>query len=170
MNKKGQTLLEVIVATGVLSVGLVAVLGLVTQSLLVSGSSKYRTQATFFAQEPIEKIETIRNCNLQAIDEGTSVEWDQNFYTQDGWYDDGFTLTGSPYVYEFLSVTEEHDYGGIWEGLYYHKLDGKVFHRYTHITKYQGREDARLIEIKVTWPDSRGTSQIEISRVLTEWR
>jgi len=114
MRNKGQTLLEVIIATGIISVSMVAILGVVIQSLVAGAESKQRTQATFLAQDAIERILTVRNWNNNLIKEGNMVDWDYNFYTEDGYYDYGSCCTGTPYTFtKFSGVTPTHDYGGI---------------------------------------------------------
>lgn len=168
---KGQTLLEVIIATGVLSVGLIAVLSLVTQSLLVSGSSKYRTQATFYAQDAIDRITSVQNANADPDSWYYGSGWDYNFYTSDGWYTYGECCYGGYFEFNYNGPTEKHDMD-VW-GMgdsFLTEIDGKKFKRYIHIEAYEGRNDARKVSVKVTWPDSRGEQQVEISTILTNWQ
>jgi len=45
-GKKGSTLIEVIIATAVISIAMTAILGLVTQSLVIVASVKQKTYLT----------------------------------------------------------------------------------------------------------------------------
>jgi hypothetical protein len=167
MKNKGQTLLEVIIATGMISVALVAIMGIVIQSLVANAESKQRTQATFLAQDAIERILTVRNWNNALIKGGGFVSWDQNFYSGDGYYDYGTCCTGTPYTFtKFAGTDPIHDYGGMWEGMINHEYDGIIFKRYIEVKKRNGIEEERDVNIRVTWTSSKGIGEVFISTVI----
>lgn len=72
-TKKAQTLVETLVAVGVILTVLVAAYGLVIQGLKVSRLSLEKTQAFNLAQEGIEKIRNKRDSNYKQ-----GVEWLQD--------------------------------------------------------------------------------------------
>lgn len=164
MRNKGQTLLEVIIATGVVSVALVAIIGIVVQSLVASAESKQRTQATFLAQDVIERILTVRNWNYKLIKSGNPIDWDYNFYTQDGYYDYGSCCTGTPYEFSFLNTNLVDDTLSTFDLLNY---DGISFTRYIEI-KNNGSSEERVVNVKVTWPSSKGTGEVILSTIITK--
>ena len=60
MRQKGFTLLEVLVAMLVLSIGLLGLAGLMASSLRNNHSAYYRTQATWLAYDVIDRMRTNR--------------------------------------------------------------------------------------------------------------
>lgn len=63
MDKKGQGLLETIVALGIIMSALVAVLSLVISNLITERVADMRLQALNFAREGIEAVKNIRDSN-----------------------------------------------------------------------------------------------------------
>ncbi|OHA66878.1 MAG: hypothetical protein A3C04_02450 [Candidatus Wildermuthbacteria bacterium RIFCSPHIGHO2_02_FULL_45_25] len=61
--RKGFTLIEVIVAVGIITVGVVGVLSLVNQSLSLSTDLRNRIVATYLAQEGVELVRNMRDYN-----------------------------------------------------------------------------------------------------------
>lgn len=75
LNKTtGFTLLEVMVAMVIFSIGLLGLAGLMSQSLTYTNSSQYRTQATFLAYDMLDRM---RNNRVQASDPtlGYNIDW-----------------------------------------------------------------------------------------------
>lgn len=61
MKTKGFTLLEVMVAMVIFSIGLLGLAGLMSQSLSYNSSSQFRTQATFLAYDMLDRMRNNRN-------------------------------------------------------------------------------------------------------------
>lgn len=172
--KKGQSLLEIIIATAIIVTVITAVLGLVTQSLVASSSAKLKTQASFLAQEAMEIVHNIRDTNWKKVQ-----AWDTNFYTgTDGWYtlvtfDPPPTAnppgTGTGWKLNFASSTETSDGSNI------PPLDGVTFTRYIYVTNDTNNDgtpelDKRKVSVKVTWAEKGTTSKFETSSILTNWQ
>jgi type IV pilus assembly protein PilV len=68
MRQKGFTLLEVLVAMLVLSIGLLGLAGLMASSLRNNHSAYYRTQATWLAYDVIDRMRVNRTGGLAAAD------------------------------------------------------------------------------------------------------
>lgn len=155
---KGQTLLEIIITITIIVLVLLGALGLVTQSLIVSTSSRTKAQAVFLAQEAMETVQNIRDTNWKK-----GLSWDSNFYTSDGWYKINFPYNSdNGWSLGFLNSAETSDPTTI-------SLDGVTFTRSINTSKEGGANDKRRIKIKVTWED-KGTNKYETSEILTNWK
>lgn len=66
-NKKGQSLIEVVVAVGMIGMLLVAILALITLSLKNSRLAKAKTQAVALAQEGVELMRTYRDLSWTGL-------------------------------------------------------------------------------------------------------
>ncbi|MFA5030957.1 MAG: type II secretion system protein [Patescibacteria group bacterium] len=96
--KKGTTIIELVVALGIIITGLLTVVGLIVRSIDVGTRSKNEIVALGFAQEGIEAVRAIRDSNSLAIeaDDGAVSEWNENLFdTEPG---DVFDYTGVPVV------------------------------------------------------------------------
>jgi len=79
--KKGQTLVEVVVAIGIAVSIMTACISMIILANRVSNSNKQRFVATTFAQDALEKIRNIRDTNLRSNNEppsGSSAPFDNN--------------------------------------------------------------------------------------------
>lgn len=160
--RKGQALLEVIIATAIISIGLLVPLSLVVQSMSVGQQSKERTQATFLAQETIERIYSIRDANFN-----NSRVWTDYFYTVDGYYDwDSCCAPSDKYI--FLSEVKQSDGQVVPSTIPI--LDNVRFYRYIHIKKIN---DSKIeINVEVTWPreyNNNPVGRVNLSSIITKW-
>lgn len=189
MKKRGQTLLEIIIATSVVAIALVPLLLLVTSLLIAQAESKERVQATFLAQEAIEYIHNARDSAINK-----NLPWFEYFTFKDaqgnvrsGWYRLGLDVKNPVVEYRtYYSETngvpnyypDNHDFGP--SGNY--KFDGMEFKRYIAIKKIP---DSNMIEVivTVTWPHQfvwdyeEGTAvspkvkgRVVLREYLTEWK
>jgi prepilin-type N-terminal cleavage/methylation domain-containing protein len=69
-NKKGFTLLEVMLALGVITIGLMGVSSLVLQNIQVQDINKNYLVASMLAQEGLELVRNIRDTNFLKMDLG----------------------------------------------------------------------------------------------------
>lgn len=80
MNNKGQTLLEVMLAIGIMVFGVISIISLsITSSVMARRTSK-ELVATQLAREGVEAVHNIRDSNWLAIDDGEAVSWNTNLY------------------------------------------------------------------------------------------
>lgn len=84
---KGQSLVEVIVAVGAMSLLLVALLSLVSLSLRNSRLARDRAQAVALAQEGVELLRAYRDyawSELVSLSNGTNYNLPENWVVEDG--------------------------------------------------------------------------------------
>lgn len=67
-KNSGFTLVELLIAISILSVGLLGIAGLAGTSIKASGSSQNATQANNLAQDRMESLQTVSFNNLQSTD------------------------------------------------------------------------------------------------------
>ncbi|OGY79665.1 MAG: hypothetical protein A3B74_02740 [Candidatus Kerfeldbacteria bacterium RIFCSPHIGHO2_02_FULL_42_14] len=80
-TQTGQTLLEVIIAIGVITVGIIGTIALVITSTKAGNVSQNELIATNLAREGIEVARSIRDNNWLAIEANTpGVTWDQDLF------------------------------------------------------------------------------------------
>ncbi|HLD81677.1 MAG TPA: hypothetical protein VJA22_00535 [Patescibacteria group bacterium] len=75
MDNKGQTLLEIVIALGVMIFGIVSVLSLTTRGISTTRTSTNRLIASNLAREGVEVVRGIRDSNWLAKN-----PWDQGIY------------------------------------------------------------------------------------------
>lgn len=79
-QQNGFTLLETIIAIGIILFGLLSILALSTSSLVVSGVSSDEFLATNFAREGMEIVRSVRDSNWLAYDTDSTTEWNAGLY------------------------------------------------------------------------------------------
>ena len=101
MNKKGQTLLEVMLAIGIMTFGIISIISLsITSSVMARRTSK-ELIATQLAREGIEVVHNKRDSNWLAIEDGVALA---------KWYDNIYNVSDSTAVPVFNPVVP----GGGW--------------------------------------------------------
>jgi prepilin-type N-terminal cleavage/methylation domain-containing protein len=78
MNKNGFTLLEMMIASFVIVVGLTAVVTLMLRAAVSVQSASSRLTAVYLAQEGLEIVRNIRDSNWLAQRDNPGILWDQN--------------------------------------------------------------------------------------------
>lgn len=80
-TQEGFTLLETVVAVGIISAGVLSIITLGIVILSASRSTSTRFQANNFAREGIEVVRMVRDSNWLAIDSGnTAVSWNDGLH------------------------------------------------------------------------------------------
>ncbi|MBI2041809.1 MAG: prepilin-type N-terminal cleavage/methylation domain-containing protein [Candidatus Nealsonbacteria bacterium] len=82
-NKKGFTLIEAVLSTFILSVGVLAIFGVIQMIVSFTSGISSRLQATYLAQEGIENIRNIRDSNWLVQRDNPALAWDQGISTTD---------------------------------------------------------------------------------------
>lgn len=142
MIRKGTTLLELVVALGIIITGLLTVVGLIARSIDVGTKSRNEIVALGLAQEGIEAVRAIRDSNSLAIEAGDPLvtTWDrlsepsgEKFdYTGVPVLENDYTtfpenLGDGPWVVDFRANTitdshtqiMQHSGGGSFDGLFF---------------------------------------------------
>lgn len=77
LNQKGFSILEVMLAFGVITIGLLGVLSLALQNAQVQSISKNYLVASMLAQEGLELVRNVRDTNFIRADQGYDWEYGQ---------------------------------------------------------------------------------------------
>lgn len=160
MQKKGFTIIELLIVIFFISVGIIAVLITIQQTMAYAEASSFRLTAIYLAQEGIEIVRNIRDGNwLQEAAWDTNLDpgnWEADYQTQ--------TLTAA-YDGDFLLI----------DGGFYNYSSGTLtsFKRKITIEKQDLDEDAIDDQIKVTitvyWK-VRGSHEVSTEEILYNWR
>jgi prepilin-type N-terminal cleavage/methylation domain-containing protein len=149
-NKKGFTLVEVIIAASILVLGTVGAFSTIAQSIRSTAFAKEKLVASFLAQEAIEIVKNIRNTNWiqgnpwnQGLPEGTwQIDYNDNSF--------------SPYNGAFLNLGPNgysYDLGGI----------PTRFQRKITITQISSNE--LRVKVEVFWSGRK----YEVISAITNW-
>lgn len=82
-GKKGFTLLEMMIAIVVITVGVIAIMSLIHRAILGSQLAASRVQSAYLAQEGLEIVRNIRDSNWLEQRENPEAVWDQNLQPGD---------------------------------------------------------------------------------------
>jgi len=156
-NNKGFTLLETIVATGVIAVGLVSSLTLINNSLILSFSFQDRLIAANLAAEGIEVVRNIRDNNWLK-----SLSWNNGL--SDGNYNVSYSsLSLIPYSDVPLRLNSSN---GIYD--YSSGSDQTIFKRIISITNLSAYE-MRVVST-VNWQRRNRSYSITVEDHLFNWK
>lgn len=139
---KGQSLFEVVTALGVVTIIIVALVALASNSIHNSNFSKDKALATRYAQEAVEWLRKERDNN-----------WDT------------FSIKAVTPTWCLPSLSWTAALVGDCDGDY---ISNTRFEREISFTV----TDAKTIEVQVVvfWQDSKGTHQVISATTLTDWR
>ncbi|MFH1427060.1 MAG: prepilin-type N-terminal cleavage/methylation domain-containing protein [Patescibacteria group bacterium] len=160
--KKGFSILEVIAAIFIISLGLIGVLSLILQNIQVQYVNRNMLIGTELAQEGIELIRNIRDDNWLA-----GRDWDDDLSG------DNYIVDYTGYINSVSDITEARlqirdDVGE--EGFYWHEAtdDDSIFSRLITITTID--INSSLISSLVSWSERGRTHQYQTDTILYNWR
>ncbi len=161
-KKAGFTMIEMIAAIFVVSVGIMGVFSLVSQTISYISIISSRLTAIYLSQEGMEVIRNIRDSNFLKINKGEEGNWD-----------DGL-LTGGPHYnfdYRSQSIPDNtncsgNDYLDINGGFYKCLVSGR-FQREAQITKIE--DDKIEVVIEVSWQERGRTHKVVVREDLYQW-
>jgi|WetSurMetagenome_2_1015567.scaffolds.fasta_scaffold188251_2 prepilin-type N-terminal cleavage/methylation domain-containing protein len=172
ISKKGFTLIELMGAIVVISIGVAAALRVMPSIISDTTVNVSRVTAAFLAQEGIEIIRNIKDTNWLQINNGEGQSWDHGF---------GGCGVASPCEVDYYCVTTDspipsyHDcfrnYGN------YLKLDSNNFYNYTSgsNTKFkrkiiiQSEGQDIIVTVEVFWQDRGKNYNFLAKEKLYEW-
>jgi Tfp pilus assembly protein PilV len=143
-STSGQSLIELLTALAVVLLVIVALVRATTISLRSSSFSKAQSQATAYAQEAIEWVRAERD-----------KDWDE-FSTRAGVT---FCLNSEPVSWLSEGICSADDY----------TLGGR-FKREATLTSVDGEVNQVEVRVVVSWLESGGEHQSQITTYLTNWR
>ncbi len=162
-GRQAFTLLEVLVALFVITVGVGGVFSLVTQTLSFAANAQSQLTATYLAQEGIEIVRNIRDSNFLRIHKGvTSAHWD------DGLTGCESSSTGCEADYTSTSLLSQDRFLNIAQNFYSY-LPGTqtAFKRKIFIDAPS--PDVRNVTVQVSWQERGRTHQVSDATVLYNW-
>ena len=154
--KKGFTLLEVIVAIFLITVGIGGAYALISQTISSTTISSQKLIASYLVQEGIEIVRNIRDTNRlegASWDDGlSSGDWEADYKTQN---------LIQPYVGNFLNIDSDGFYS-------YSSGSPTIFKRKINISP----EDSYILKVivQVEWSERERTHQIKAQENLYNWR
>jgi|SRR3989338_1498623 len=167
-NQKGFSLLEMIAAVMILTIGVSAIAGLINSTISSSRGIEERIIATYLAQEGVEVIRNIRDTSWI---EGEN--WDEDL---DGPNCNELDSSGCPVIgtvrYDSTSIfiiSNPNNWKLMWDGTrYVHNLSGGIFSRHIELTYANDPGGDRALKIKsiVEWRNE----SVEIEEWLYEWQ
>lgn len=167
-NKKGFSFLEVMISVFVLSVGITAVMELMSSNILNSIGSRDATIAAELAQEGIELTRNIRDNNFITDPSEPFDDLDNGICSVD--YDD--VDVSSPGVY----LLNHHNTGGFYTHSSGAGITATKFYRKIDIIGYGSPEIGKKITSTVIWggnsfptPCTLGSKCVYAEDVLTDW-
>ena len=151
-NEKGQSLAELILAFGVVSIVIVSVVGLMTKSVSNLTFSRNKSLATRMAYKTMEWIRTERDNNWQYI------------------YSRSATSSGITYcvVDSVLIHTSWPPSAGSCSSTQY--VTGTNFRREVNLTITDIAYSTVRSRVTVFWSDAQGTHQIVSESLFTNWQ
>jgi len=169
-RQKAFTLVEVLIAISILTVGILSGFILITKVLYNTAVIQDRLTASFLAQEGIELVRQVRDSNFLQIINGESVEW------RDGLADGSYIIkskAGSEQPITLISI----DPG---EGLdFFYDNDTKIynyttgepttFNREIKITTNSDNDDEIRVESKMKWTTKRINFDLTVEDHLFNW-
>jgi len=143
-KQKGFTLLEVIVAISILTVGLLAVASMQGSAIMANASATDVTDATTLAADRLEKLASL------AYDDTDLFDTDS----------DGAAGLGDTGVDNNPATGNDADYGITWQ-----TARGKTYSVYWNIAVDDARVGTKTIQVIVAWQDHGRTKQLTLRHI-----
>ena len=155
MTQKGFTLLEVIVAIFILTVGAGASFALISQAIGSTSLIEQRLVAAYLSQEGLEIVKNLRD---KALLEGRS--WDY-YLTEGNWQVDFTSQNLDPYNDTPLKINTVNGFYNYSSG------DSTMFKRKIVISEKTA--DKMKILIQTQWQEKGRSHQLEVVEYITNW-
>ncbi|MCK9578936.1 MAG: hypothetical protein M0Q92_00610 [Methanoregula sp.] len=167
LKEKGFGILEVVIATGIIIVGLVAVISFIIQSYSVSQVNRNKFAATMLAQEGIELVRNMRDSNWVS-----GAVWNQNI-AGDGTYRIEIDASGNVNIVNVSSIDDILSKLKINSGLYQHTLGvDTIFYRMITASNTASCLAANCLQITSTvkWSERGLARNYAITVELYNWK
>ena len=166
-NDKGFGILEVVVSTGIITIGLVAVISFIIQSNVVLQVNKNKFAATMLAQEGIELVRNVRDSNWVGV-----LPWNQNI-VGDGTYRIDVSSSGAINIINVSSIDDVLSRLKIYNGLYQHSLGtDTIFYRLITAANTASCLAANCLQVTSTvkWSERGLAKNYAITVELYDWK
>lgn len=158
-GKKGFTLLEMMIAIVVITVGVIAIMSLIHRAALGSQLASSRVAAAYLAQEGLEIVRNIRDSNWLAQRENSEVVWDQNL--QSGNWEAEFSgLTLTPFQNRNLKI----------DGGFYNYSSGQDTKFKRKITVAKPSSNVLEVSVEISWQERGNSYSTSFYENLYDWK
>ena len=162
-RKNGFTMIEIIAALFVVSVGIMGVFSLVSQTISYISIISSRLTAIYLSQEGMEIIRNIRDSNFLKINKGEVVSWDDGLPNDSEYYNFDYR---SQIIPDTVNCSG-NNYLDIIDNDFYKCSDSGKFRRKVQITKIG--DDEMDILIEVSWQERGRSHQVVVQESLYQW-
>lgn len=162
LDNKGLSIMEVVVALGVIIVGMLGIISLLAQNIKISTINKNKLLASMLAQEGLELVRNKRDAN-----------WVNGNLWNDGLVDADETFTIDYKMNIDRTANSINDSGAILKnnaGFYEHTAGSNtVFRRLITFTPDPGGAFAE-VKCEIKWTFGSNTNTYEASTLLYDWK
>lgn len=163
-NHKGQTLMEIVFAVGVLALIGIGIVSLSTSAVRNNDFSETNTEANKFLQEGTEWVEQLKTDSWQNIWPHSGGGAQGKHYCisdfQSNWSQEA--KTNIPYYCDTPPATPQY-------------IPGTTYYRNMHLVRVDldgdalnGNESIK-VNMNIVWDDSKGTHSVGTTTYLTDW-
>lgn len=165
-SREGQFLVEAIVALGVLVVGLLGILALLTRSFSLSRSINNNYAGTYLAAEGIEVVKNLIDANLIKIQKGQFITWIDGVSSGDfeAEYDSLALVPYQDRTLAFDPANNAYSYAG---------TQGTKFKRKIQVARVlsgSGTVDEVQVNSVVSWVAEGGSFEVNLEDRFLNWR
>ena len=157
-NKKGISIIEILVVIAIIITALSSLLGLASFSLGVSALIKQTNQGNLLSQEVMEAVRNFRDGTFWDVDGLGKLATSTDYYPQ---------ATSSPLKWQLVQGTENID--GFTRKVVFGNVQRDANF---NIVESGGTPDSdtKKVTVTVSWVERERTHQVEIVTYLTNWR
>ena len=165
MQSKGFTVLEVITAIFILTVGVGAALSLMNQTLATGSVVEQTLIASYLAQEGIEIVRNIRDTTWLEKRNNPSLAWDEYLQINAaGWEADYDSQTLNPYSDTSLNIESATGFYG------YGPADPQAQTKFKRkITIEKPQTDEIKVNVEIIWQERGRTHSFTVLEYITNW-
>jgi len=163
-KKQGFTMIEMIAAIFMVSVGIAAVFSLVIQSTSYVDLATYRLTAIYLAQEGVEVARNIRDSNILKMGRTGIGDWDDNFSLGSDYYNFDYRSQAIP----DNTNCSGKNYLQISGGFYVCSSNASAqFQRKIRLNQLSS--DKIEVVVNVFWTDKGKTNGVSVSEIIYKW-
>lgn len=169
-NYKGFTILEVIIAIAIITMGMLGVSTMIIQGMQVRDLNRNNLVASMLAQEGLELVRNTRDKNWADIikNNGSLEDWDLNIVNPDNTFIIDYSSTPN-HTPNLITDADTKLYFDA-NNNYTHAVTAKptIFSRIISVS--QPQNDQLIVSCNVTWKERGGTKSYVADMELFNWR
>ena len=165
-HHKGFTLIEVVAAISILTIGALGAFALIQRILAFSKTSSYRLTATYLAQEGLETIRSIRDSNWLEQRNNPALAWDSGISAVSS-YNLDYQRSSFP---DFSCSGDYLKFNGAYYNCWPSSESNVQTNFQREITVSKPASDRLVVSVKVFFTDPRGTQLVQAEAELYDWK